>query len=65
MIVRRIDEAHPGAPKTVTKEDKVTKGHDLVLVDRRLKVRKTVNISKQRVNYIPHEKLGLKELSRL
>jgi len=34
-----FDEPHPGAPKTATTEDNVTKIHDLVLADRRLKIR--------------------------
>ncbi|CAH2089296.1 unnamed protein product [Euphydryas editha] len=34
-----FDDPHPGAPKTVTTEDKTTKIHDLVFLDRRLKVR--------------------------
>ncbi|XP_029167068.1 uncharacterized protein LOC114937661 [Nylanderia fulva] len=50
----------------VTTEDNVTKIHDLVLADRRLKVREiaeTVGISKDRVGYILHEILGMKKLS--
>jgi len=34
-----FDEPRPGAPKTATTEDNVTKLHDLVLADRRLKIR--------------------------
>ena len=34
-----FDEPRPGAPKTATTEDNVNKIHDLVLADRRLKVR--------------------------
>ncbi|XP_070855320.1 protein GVQW3-like [Drosophila suzukii] len=61
-----FDEPRPGAPKTVTTEDNVTKIHDLVLADRRLKIReipKTVGMSKDRVNHILHEILGMRKLS--
>jgi len=34
-----FDEPRPGAPKTANTEDNVTKIHDLVLADRRLKIR--------------------------
>lgn len=34
-----FDEPHPGAPKTATTEDNVTKILDLILAYRRLKVR--------------------------
>ena len=54
------------APKTATTEDNVKKIHDLVLADRRLKVREiaeTVGISKDRVGYILHESLGMRKLS--
>jgi len=53
-----FDESRPGAPKTATTEDNVTKIHDLVLADRRLKIRKiaeTVGMSKDRVGHILHE----------
>ncbi|XP_029176368.1 epidermal retinol dehydrogenase 2-like [Nylanderia fulva] len=49
-----------------TTEDNVTKIHDLVLADRRLKVREiaeTVGISKDRVGHILHEILGMRKLS--
>ena len=38
-----FDESRPGAPKTATKEDNVPKIHDLVLADRRLKVREIIS----------------------
>jgi len=63
---RFFDEPSPGAPKTATTEDKVTKIHDLVLADRRLKIREiagTVGISKDRVGHILHEILGMRKLS--
>jgi len=34
-----FDEPRPDAPKTATTEDNVTKIHDLVLADRRMKIR--------------------------
>ena len=50
-----FDEPRPGASKTATTKDNVTKIHDLVLADRRLKVREiadTVGISKDRVGSV-------------
>jgi len=47
-----------GAPKTATTEDNVTKIYDLVLADRRLKIREiaeTVGMSKDLVGHILHE----------
>lgn len=61
-----FDEPRSGAPKMATTEDNVTKIHDLVLADRRLKVREiaeTVGISKDRVGHILHEILGMRKLS--
>jgi len=55
-----FDEPRPGAPKTATTEDNVTKIHDLVLADRRLKRREiaeTVGMSKDRVGHILHEEI--------
>jgi len=60
-----FDELRPGAPKTATTEDNVTKIHDLVLAYRRLKIREiaeTVGMSKDRVGHILHEILGLRKL---
>lgn len=34
-----FDDPRPGAPKTATTEDNATKIHDIVLADRRLKLR--------------------------
>jgi len=59
-------EPRPGAPKTATTEDNVTKTHDLVLADRRLKIREiaeTQGMSKDRVGHILHEILGMSKLS--
>lgn len=61
-----FDEQRPGAPKTATAEDNVTKIHDLVLADRRLKVREIaeiVGILKDRMGHILHEILGMRKLS--
>jgi len=61
-----FDEPRLGAPKTATTEDNVTKIHDLVLADRRLKIREiaeTVEMSKGRVGHILHEILGMRKLS--
>jgi len=61
-----FDEPRPVAPKTATTEDNVTKIHDLALIDRRLKIReidKTVGMSKDRVDHILHEILGMRKLS--
>lgn len=61
-----FDEPRPGAPQTATTADNVAKIHDLVLADRRLKVREiaeTVGISKDRVGHILHEILGMRKLS--
>jgi len=52
-----FDEPRSGAPKTATTEDNVTKIHDLVLADRRLRIREiaeTVGMSKDRVGHILH-----------
>jgi len=61
-----FDEPRPGAPKTATTEDNVTKIHDLVLADRRLKIREiaeTVGMSKDRVGHILHAILGMRKLT--
>ncbi|XP_035222076.1 uncharacterized protein LOC118194963 [Stegodyphus dumicola] len=61
-----FDEPHPGAPKMATTEDNMTKVHDLVLADCRLKVRviaETVGISKNCMGHILHEILGIRKLS--
>lgn len=52
-----FDEPRPGALKTVTTEDNVTKIHDFLLADHRLQVSKiteTVGISKDRVVTLSH-----------
>jgi len=60
-----FDEPLPGAPKTATTEDNVTKINNVVLADRRLKIREIaekVGISKDRVGHILHEILGMRKL---
>ena len=60
------DAARPGRPKEVTTEETVNKVHDIVLADRRLKLREIaemVGISTERVHNILHEFLGMRKLS--
>jgi len=50
----------------VVREDNVTKMHDLVLTDRRLKIREiaeTVGMPKHRVRHVLHDILGMRKLS--
>lgn len=59
------DAKSPGAPTTVTTEENVEKIKNLVMADRRLKVREIaaeVGISLDRVHLILHEKLGLSKV---
>lgn len=61
-----FDEPRPGGPKTATTEETVDKIHDLVLADRRVKVRELAEmagISTERVSHILHEILGMRKLS--
>ena len=60
------DAERPGRPKEVSSQEMINKIHDIVLNDRRLKVREiseTVNMSVGRVWYILHECFGMKKLS--
>ena len=60
-----FDEPRSGAPKTATTEDNVNKTNDLVLADRRLKVREiaqTVGISKDCVGHTLHEIMDIRKL---
>lgn len=60
------DESRSGRPKEATTDEMITKVHDLVLNDRRLKVRviaDTIGISKERVGHILHEHLHMRKLS--
>lgn len=61
-----IDEQRSGRPKEVTTPEMIDKIHDIVLADRRVKVREIVeivNISYERVHNILHEHLDMKKLS--
>jgi len=61
-----FDEERPGRPIEVTTEDMVNKIHDVVLADRRVKIREIadiVSISIERIQNILHEELGMKKLS--
>lgn len=60
------DAERPGRPIEVTTEDIVNKIHDIVLADRRVKIRElaeAVHISTERVFHILHDILGMKKLS--
>ena len=52
-------------PKSATTPEITEQVHDMVLDDRRMKVREiaeTIGISKERVGYILHEELDMKKL---
>ena len=56
-----FDEERPGRPIKVTTEDMINKIHDIVLADRRVKIREIgdiVHISYERIQNILHKKLG-------
>lgn len=60
------DEARSGRPKSATTPEMVSKVHDMVLADRRLKLSEiadTTGISKERVHHILSEELNMKKLS--
>lgn len=60
------DELRPGRPKSVTTSEMVSKVHDMVLEDRRLKLSEIADntgISKERVHHILSEELNMKKLS--
>ena len=60
------DAERPGRQKEVASQEMIDKIHDMVLNNRRLKVREiseTVNVSVGRVWYILHECLGMSKLS--
>ena len=61
-----FDEKRPGRPIEVTTEDMVNKIHDIVLADRRVKIREIANIVKistERIQNVLHETLGMRKLS--
>ena len=60
------DAKRPGRPKEVISQEMIDKIYEIVLNDRRVKVREiseTVNISVGCVWYISHECLGMRKLS--
>ena len=60
------DEHRPGRPVEVTTPEMINKIHDMVLSDRRIKVREIVEatgISQDTVFSILHEKLSVKKIS--
>jgi histone-lysine N-methyltransferase SETMAR len=59
------DDPRKGRPKSAPPPEIIEQVHDMVLDDRRMKVRETaetIGISKERVGYILHEELNLKKL---
>lgn len=60
------DAERSGRPKEVTTEEMVNKIHDIVLADRRVKLREIAEmtgISMERVGNILHQELGMRKLS--
>jgi len=61
------DDPREGHPKSATKSEIIEQVHDMVLDDRRMKVREiaeTIGISKEHVGYILHEELDMKKALR-
>ena len=59
------DDPREGCPKSATTPEIIEQVHDMVLDDRRMKVRETaetIGISKECVGYILHEELDMKKL---
>jgi DNA-binding Xre family transcriptional regulator len=59
------DDPREGRPKSARTPEFIEQVHDMVLDDRRMKVREiaeTIGISKERVGYILHEELDMKKL---
>ena len=62
----RTSALRPGHSIEVTTADMAKKIHDIVLADRRVKIREitdSVNISTERIQNILYEKLGMRKLS--
>ncbi|XP_030758938.1 uncharacterized protein LOC115884482 [Sitophilus oryzae] len=60
------DDERSVRPKTATTDDNIAKVHQMVLDDRRIKVREiteVMNISKERVCHILNQELGMRKLS--
>lgn len=61
-----FDEERSGAPKKVTTEENVNTIHDIVVADRRIKLREIeemTGISYERVHNIVHDELGMKKVA--
>jgi DNA-binding Xre family transcriptional regulator len=59
------DVPREGRPKSVTTPETIEQVHDMLLDERRMKVREiaeTIGISKERVGHILHEELDMKKL---
>jgi len=59
------DDPREERPKSATTPEDIEQVHDMVLDDRRMKVREiaeTIGISKEQVGYILHEELDMKKL---
>jgi histone-lysine N-methyltransferase SETMAR len=59
------DDPREGRPKSATTPEIIEQLHDMILDDRRIKVREiaeTKGISKERVGYVLHEELDMKKL---
>jgi transposase len=59
------DDPPEGRPKSATTPEIIEQVHDMILDDRRMKVREiavTIGMSKERVGYILHEELDMKKL---
>ena len=60
------DDERSGRPKTATADDNIAKFHQMVLDDRRIKVREIAEVmkmSKERVCHILHQDSGMRKLS--
>ena len=60
------DDERSRRPKTVTTDENIAKVHQMVLDDRRIKVREiaeVMNMSKERVCHILNQHLGMRKLS--
>ena len=60
------DDERSGRPKTATIDENIAEVHQMVLDDRRIKVREiaeVMNMSKERVCHIFNQHLGMRKLS--
>ncbi|XP_026319343.1 protein GVQW3-like [Hyposmocoma kahamanoa] len=60
------DDERSGCPKTATTDENIAKVHQMVLDDRRIKVKEieeVMNMSKERVCHILNQHLGMRKLS--